>query len=464
MATYTVKSGDTLSAIAQKYGTTYQEIAKANGISNPNLIYPGQTINIGSDNTPSASDTTSAPSTTPEATPAAPAGDAAATEPKVPAFSYGEYKPSDMVAQAEALLNQQLGQKPGEYQSSWKDQLNETIQQILNREKFSYDLNSDALYQQYKDQYLHLGQMAMMDTMGQAQGMTGGYGNSYAQSAGQQAYQAYLQQLNEVVPELYGMARDQYNQEGQDLMNQFAILGDQEDKDYGRYMDNMNAWLAERDYLAGRYDTERDYDYGKWADGRDFAYGQFSDDRAYDYQVGRDKISDEQWQAEFDEAKRQFDQQMSLKTGSSGGGGGSSGGGSSSKSSGSSSSSSGYNNMGYGADIVKKAQSFVGASADGMWGSNSAAQAQAKGYSTLTDVVAALYKNGILGNGTPTTQTSTYSNWSAGTWEAYFAKIRQTEGQAAALEELNYFTRNGLIPSNMVTYASSGARGGQMGH
>ena len=71
MATYTVKSGDTLSAIAQKYGTTYQEIAKANGISNPNLIYPGQTINIGSDNTPSASDTTSAPSTTPATPPCA---------------------------------------------------------------------------------------------------------------------------------------------------------------------------------------------------------------------------------------------------------------------------------------------------------------------------------------------------------------------------------------------------------
>ncbi|WP_066894143.1 LysM peptidoglycan-binding domain-containing protein [Clostridium nigeriense] len=43
---YTVKSGDTLSSIAAKYGTTYQEIARINGISNPNLIYPGQVIKI----------------------------------------------------------------------------------------------------------------------------------------------------------------------------------------------------------------------------------------------------------------------------------------------------------------------------------------------------------------------------------------------------------------------------------
>lgn len=44
--TYTVKAGDTLSGIAAKYGTTYQELAKYNGIENPNLIYPGQVIRI----------------------------------------------------------------------------------------------------------------------------------------------------------------------------------------------------------------------------------------------------------------------------------------------------------------------------------------------------------------------------------------------------------------------------------
>ena len=45
--TYTVQSGDSLSGIAAKYGTTYQRLAQINGISNPNLIYPGQVIKIG---------------------------------------------------------------------------------------------------------------------------------------------------------------------------------------------------------------------------------------------------------------------------------------------------------------------------------------------------------------------------------------------------------------------------------
>lgn len=45
--TYTVKSGDTLSAIAAKYGTTYQALAAANGIADPNKIYVGQVITVG---------------------------------------------------------------------------------------------------------------------------------------------------------------------------------------------------------------------------------------------------------------------------------------------------------------------------------------------------------------------------------------------------------------------------------
>lgn len=44
--TYVVKNGDTLSEIAQKYGTTYQKLALENDIEDANLIYPGQVIKI----------------------------------------------------------------------------------------------------------------------------------------------------------------------------------------------------------------------------------------------------------------------------------------------------------------------------------------------------------------------------------------------------------------------------------
>ena len=239
-------------------------------------------------------------------------------------FQHDAYQESETVAAAKAALESQLANKPGGYQSQWQSQLDEAINKILNREKFSYDLNGDALYQQYKDKYIQQGKMAMADTMGQAAAMTGGYGNSYAASVGNQAYQASLQQLNDIVPELYQMAYDRYNQEGQDLYNQYAMLGERENADYGRYRDSVSDWQAERDYLTGRYDTERNLDYskytdernfqyGKYADDRNFAYGQYADDKSYAYNDYRNKIEDAQWQATFDESLRQYNEQFAYQ-------------------------------------------------------------------------------------------------------------------------------------------------------
>ncbi|SYW05375.1 putative Lysozyme [Oenococcus oeni] len=53
-ATYTVKSGDTLSAIAVKYGTTYQTLASLNGIKSPYLIIPGEVLKLSSSTASSA--------------------------------------------------------------------------------------------------------------------------------------------------------------------------------------------------------------------------------------------------------------------------------------------------------------------------------------------------------------------------------------------------------------------------
>ena len=221
-------------------------------------------------------------------------------------FQNSAYQESDTVKQAYDMLQQQMSNKPGEYTSAWQTQLNDILQQIQNREKFSYDMNADVLYQQYKDQYMLQGQKAMMDTMGQAQAMTGGYGNSYAQSAGQQAYQGHLQQLNDKIPELYQLALNKYQMEEDQMYDQASLMAQMENQDYGRYRDQVSDYNTELDRLQNRYDTERNYDYSKWADDRDFSYGQYIDDRNMQYQQDRDKVSDEQWQKQFDEALRQW--------------------------------------------------------------------------------------------------------------------------------------------------------------
>lgn len=306
-------------------------------------------------------------------------------------FTYDAYKESDIVKQAQAALNAQLAQKPGAYQSQWQTQLNDIMDKIMNREKFSYNFNEDALYQQYKDKFTQQAKLAMGDAIGQASAMTGGYGNSYAQSVGQQMYQKEMQNLNDIIPELYSMAYDKYNQEGQDLLNQYALVGDQEDRDYGRYRDSVADWLTERDYLANRYDSERDFDYSKYADDRNFDYNKYSDDKSYAYQTNRDAIADAQWQAEFEEAQRQFDEQMAQKAVSTGGS--SSSGGSSGGSSGSSSGGSGYDNGGLTTSQIVELQKALGVTADGKYGPNTKQAANGLSASEAWEE----YKRGTLG-------------------------------------------------------------------
>ena len=187
-------------------------------------------------------------------------------------FTYEDYMESDAVKGAKDALDTHNANKPGAYQSQWQAQLDALMNSIMNRDKFSYDLNGDALYQQYKDKYVQQGKMAMADTMGQAAAMTGGYGNSYAQSVGQQAYQAQLDNLNDIVPELYQMALDRYNMEGQELYNQYGMVMDRENTDYGRYRDKVSDWMNDRSYLQGVYNDERGFDYGKYVDDRNLGY------------------------------------------------------------------------------------------------------------------------------------------------------------------------------------------------
>lgn len=189
-------------------------------------------------------------------------------------FSYNTYAPSDIVNQANAALQEWMSQKPGAYESQWQAMIDEYMNKIMNREEFSYNFNEDALYQQYKDIYTQNGLMAMMDTMGQASAMTGGYGNSYAQTVGQQAYNQQLSQLNNILPELYQMAFDRYAYEGDQMMNQYGMLLDRENTDYNRYLQNLDAYYKELDYRTDRYDTERGFDLDQYAQGRAEAWDE----------------------------------------------------------------------------------------------------------------------------------------------------------------------------------------------
>lgn len=181
----------------------------------------------------------------------------------------GDYKSSDVALaarqKAEDNYNNRVSLSDwgdgGEYGAAVQNALNK----INNREKFSYDLNGDALYQQYKDQYITGGKLAMADTMGQAAALTGGYGNSYAATAGNQAYQGYLQKLNDVVPQLYQMAVDRYNQEGQDLKDQYSIAQQMYNTKYGELADRVSEWQSMQDMLDSKAYNLENQSFDQWS-------------------------------------------------------------------------------------------------------------------------------------------------------------------------------------------------------
>ena len=188
---YKIKQGDTLTGIAKRNNTTVEALAKANNISNPNRIYAGQDLIIpvavggitgtNGGNTAgsglTANELTSSGKTNPYGIP---------TNPTYDNIKWGDTDEGKAAWNAyQGYLNQY--NNFGDFGFSKQGDLDSVYSNIKNYGDFSYDVNSDALYQQYANQYIQQGKMAMQDTIGQASAMTGGYGNSYAATAGNQA-------------------------------------------------------------------------------------------------------------------------------------------------------------------------------------------------------------------------------------------------------------------------------------
>ena len=175
----------------------------------------------------------------------APAEDgAAAPEEAEKAPSSGE-----LYAGIQATLAQQQ-----EISQGYQQQLQALYEQITSRPGYSYNVNEDALFAQYADAYQRGGRLAMEDAMGQAAALTGGYGSSYGQSVGQQAYQQYMSALNEKIPALEQQAYSRYQQEGQDLLDQYGLLWQQANDAFDRYNTDLQQQWQNLTYTQGRED------------------------------------------------------------------------------------------------------------------------------------------------------------------------------------------------------------------
>lgn len=232
------------------------------------------------------------------------------------------YQAGQNVSNAQGMLDQILNQKPGEYTSRYDDQIQQMLTGLTDgSRKFDYNFADDELFKYYSDLYQQQGRQASLDAMGQAAAMTGGYGNSYAESVANQANQQYLTQLYDKGLEFRDRAYQQYQDELANDYNRLGLLQQAENQDYGRYRDLTGDWRTDRDYYTGRTDTESDRDYQRWADDRNY-WNTIAQQENQDYWTGRNfdqsayqfDRSQEQNQRQFDanmaENQRQFDAQM----------------------------------------------------------------------------------------------------------------------------------------------------------
>lgn len=201
------------------------------------------------------------------------------------AFKYKDYEESESLKKLAAEYAAKKAAAPGAYKSGFENQMADVLSRINNREKFSYDKNTDPFYKQYEDIYKRGSNLAMRDTVGQASSLTGGYGNSYATTAGQQAYNAHMQDLGAALPELYQLAYSKYQQEGADLMDQYSLLAARDADAYARHRDTVGDYYTELDRLSNEIQTKKNEEYSRYLDDRETAASTYAADLDYDAKV-----------------------------------------------------------------------------------------------------------------------------------------------------------------------------------
>lgn len=223
------------------------------------------------------------------------------------------FKTPTAVTEADTYLSAQL-EKIQSGKTSYSDQVKEMISKIQGREKFSYDVDNDPLFQQALASAMNSGNTAMQDTIGQASALTGGYGSSYATTAGNQQYNAFVEDAYNNLPEYYQMAFDAYQAEGDEMYRQLGMLSDADDREFNRTVTAYDATYQHRNQLYNEA-------YTQFRDSKTDAYntanlklnehGQLVSD-AYNYYNATSNYADTMYNREYTQWADEVNQAMQL--------------------------------------------------------------------------------------------------------------------------------------------------------
>jgi hypothetical protein len=245
----------------------------------------GQKVNINQSTTTTTTPTTTTTTTT------APTTDSG--------FTYKDFQTSDATNDFLNAYNNWKAQGAPVYADSYQGTLNGIMNDIINGKPFSWDMNGDALYQQYKDMYTNQANLGMQNAMAQAAALTGGYGSSYGQAVGQQAYAQQMQGLNDRALDLHDRAYGQYQDQRADLYNQYGMYSDLAKQEYNEWLNAVNLYNQEGDKLYGQYMDSYNNDLNTYNTDKGIAYDEYT--RAQD-----NARADEVWERERDAAEEDW--------------------------------------------------------------------------------------------------------------------------------------------------------------
>lgn len=186
------------------------------------------------------------------------------------------YAPKSAIDKAVKSYSQNMGtysKKAKEYLDSTESIANHYAEEINNYKPFSYNPEEDPAYIAYRDAYTRNAQKALDDTYGRNTARTGGYANTAAISAGNQAYYNHMSELADRIPQLMDNAYDRYINDYSMLFKKLNMYG----TPYDRY--NLEADALKLDTDAAQKAFAADYE--RDVNTRKFNYDAMLDDRDY---------------------------------------------------------------------------------------------------------------------------------------------------------------------------------------
>lgn len=172
---------------------------------------------------------------------------------------------------ADSSETRQARQQADNYANSYTDKINKgytskykgAIDELANqyqKNKFDWTPENSSEYQQKKEKYTREGKVAQENVQGSYAANTGGYSNTYSQTAGQKAFGEYMDELANKVPTLKNEAYKSYQQQQEDTLNRIGVLQNLDNTQYQRYRDSVTDDYDFMTYYENKYGTSKGLD------------------------------------------------------------------------------------------------------------------------------------------------------------------------------------------------------------